>query len=81
MSRYSIALKKNSDEESKSLLSRVGTITGLCGCGNGKPSIFRRQNTQYCDDRSNYVECCDDCFEEIQAQNADDWQTYYSGLL
>ncbi len=43
-------------------------------------AFWSRQNTQYVDDKSNWVCCCDKCFEEIQDYWSDRWSEYYSGL-
>lgn len=42
---------------------------------------WRRQNTQYYDDRSNWVFLCNDCFEETEAYWAERWSDYNAGLL
>lgn len=55
---------------------------GICPCcGENKTSIkMRRQNTMYCDEDSNYVECCIECFNEIQEHWKEEWQEYYSTI-
>lgn len=41
----------------------------------------RRQNTQYENEESNWVICCESCFEVIQAHWADMWAEYWNGHL
>jgi hypothetical protein len=51
-------------------------------CGINKPYVLRRrQNTAYEDEESNYVECCEDCFEQIESYWEERWQEYYSQVL
>ena len=38
----------------------------------------RRQNTKYAEDEMNYVFCCKNCFEQIEACWAEQWDDYYS---
>ena len=42
---------------------------------------WRRQNTQYYIDRSNWVFLCDDCQEENEEYWAERWSDYNAGLL
>ena len=42
---------------------------------------WRRQNTQYYDDRENWVFLCDECQEENEAYSSERWSDYYAGLL
>ena len=52
------------------------------GCNRFRGTIERRrQNTMYEDDESNYVTCCAECFEEIEAYWQERWDEYYSGRL
>ena len=52
------------------------------GCNRFKLTIERRrQNTMYEDDESNYVTCCAECFEEIEAYWQERWDEYNSGRL
>ena len=41
----------------------------------------RRQSTEYEDRYSNYVICCPECFEEIEAIWAELWAEYDAGRL
>ena len=43
--------------------------------------VRRRQNTQYIQEESNWVTCCDDCFEEVEEYWAEHWAEYYNGRL
>ena len=43
--------------------------------------IRRRQNTQYIQEESNWVTCCDECFEEVEEYWAERWAEYYNGRL
>lgn len=53
-----------------------------CGCcGRSREDIKRqRMNCQYHDEESNWITCCQDCFEEIQRYWDDMWREYYAGL-
>lgn len=42
---------------------------------------WRRQNTMYVDDRSNWICLCDSCSEENDAHWRDMWADYYAGCL
>lgn len=54
----------------------------MCGCGRCMPNVIRRrQNTQYMHEESNWVTCCDECFEEIEEYWAERWAEYYNGRL
>lgn len=52
------------------------------GCNRFRLDIERRrQNTMYEEDASNYVTCCMECFEEVQAYWDERWEEYNSGRL
>jgi len=52
---------------------------GICGCQSLSFTLkYRRQNTQYVDDRSNWVKSCKPCFEEIEQYNQERWDEYYA---
>jgi hypothetical protein len=58
--------------------------SGIClgECQSYKTTIkVRKMNCNYQHQDSNYVECCIECFEEIQAHWAEDWKDYWSGCL
>lgn len=58
--------------------------SGICPgeCQSFKTTIkMRRMNTAYVDEDLNYIECCNECFEEVQAHWKDMWDEYYSGIL
>lgn len=50
----------------------------LCDCCKLRPGQWRRQNTQYTDDRSNWVFLCEGCNRENEAYWDDMWAEYYS---
>jgi len=51
-------------------------------CGKKKNTIkMRRQNTQYTDQNSNYIESCKECFDEKEEYWAGMWNDYYSDRL
>ena len=52
-----------------------------CACCQLRPGEWRRQNTQYTDDRLNWVFLCDDCQEENEEYWAERWSDYNAGLL
>ena len=61
-------------------VSRGSPCTGFDSpCG--KPARFRRQNTQYAEEISNWVCMCDDCFDKNEEYWTDRWEEYYSGIL
>lgn len=55
----------------------------FCGmCQEMKPLVQRRRmNTQYADNESNYVECCLECFRDIEEGWAEQWRDYWAGRL
>jgi len=51
-------------------------------CGRFRRSVRRsRRSTAYCDDRLNFIVCCDDCYEREEDYWADMWSDYYSGCM
>ena len=58
----------------------TGVCTGVSGpCG--KQGKWRRQNTRYADDESNWVMLCDECATENDAYWAEMWADYYSMVM
>lgn len=49
--------------------------------GCGRPGIWRRQNTQYEDDFSNWACLCEDCQAEADEYWAEMWRCYYNERL
>lgn len=43
--------------------------------------VRRRQNTQYTQEESNWVTCCEECFAEIEDYWAERWAEYWNGRL
>jgi hypothetical protein len=41
----------------------------------------KRMNTQYADEESNWIYCCEEQFKEIQEYWKERWDDYYSGIL
>jgi hypothetical protein len=57
---------------------------GICEgpfCDHTKPMKRWRQNTAYDNPLSNYVTCCEDCFEEIEEYWAGQWADYYAMVM
>jgi hypothetical protein len=52
----------------------------VCDWCRLKIGCWRRQNTQYNDDRQNWVFLCDNCNEENEGYWAAMWKEYYGGL-
>jgi len=57
-------------------------------CKNGERGVhfslstkWRRQNTQYVDDKSNWICSCKSCFVENEKYWAEQWNDFYSGVL
>ena len=50
----------------------------VCARCQLRPGEWRRQNTQYHDDRSNWVFLCESCNRENEAYWDDMWAEYYS---
>ena len=53
----------------------------ICERCNLRVGQWRRQNTQYYDDRENWVFLCDECQEKNEAYWSERWSDYYAGLL
>ena len=52
-----------------------------CDAGHWAISYWRRQNTMYWDDRSNWACLCAECQEGNDRHWADMWADYYRGCL
>jgi hypothetical protein len=58
--------------------------SGICRgeCQQFKTTIkTRKMNTAYQHQDSNYVECCQECFNEIEAHWKEQWNEYYSMIM
>ena len=53
----------------------------ICERCNLRVGQWRRQNTQYYDDRENWVFLCDDCNEINEEYWAEMWRELNAGLL
>ena len=54
---------------------------GWSGSCESKQAKRRRQNTQYVDDKQNWVTLCDDCFKECEEHWRAMWDEYYRGVM
>lgn len=66
------------------MLSIIKRIFGYCPCCGRwfRAKVKRRrQSTAYIDEESNYVTCCQECFDEIEIHWGEMWDDFYSGLL
>ena len=66
------------------LLKEGDYSTELCECGSGlrKSLERRRNNTQYHNDKENWLKpCCDSCFSESHNYYAELWTDWYKGCL
>ena len=53
----------------------------VCGYCELRTGQWRRQNTQYADDRSNWVFLCESCNVENEEYWAEMWSDYNAGRL
>lgn len=60
-----------------------GTAWGNCPCCERftRSLAFRRRNTAYADERSNYLLSCPDCYEEDAEHWDEMWSEYYASVL
>ena len=64
-------------------LEKISENNNICPmCGIEKYDIhYRRMNTAYIEDDSNYITVCKDCFDEVEGIWKERWQEYYAGVL